>query len=231
MINTKLILVEGPPGSGKTTTTRILTEDIAVAGLKCRGITEWQPDHPISIGDDLNLKEVVNSLLTKKNEILNKWEDFSRNHYTRKTIAVMESRFWQTGVMLMFAAGYPVEQVFQYSQQIIERIYRLNPVLIYLVIEDYQDFIDLMIPLKEQEWSQAGNPGTWIQHVYDAFNSQQWLKERNLKDLEGIMAFMEEWKIICENLYSQFPFPKIKIYDSYKNWDLSLTQIRKFLEL
>ncbi|KQC12308.1 MAG: hypothetical protein APR63_02900 [Desulfuromonas sp. SDB] len=231
MIDTKLILVEGPPGSGKTTTAQILAEEITAVGCKSRSLTEWQPDHPIPIGDDLNLKEVVKSSLTQKIEILDKWEDFSRSMYNNKVITVMESRFWQTGAMLMFAAGYPAEQVFQYNQQIVERINRLSPVLIYLVIENYQDFIDRMISLKEQEWSQAGNRGTWIQHVYDAFNSQKWLKDRNLTGLDGILAFMDEWKIICENLYTQFPFPKTKIYNSYQNWDLSLARIREFLKL
>jgi len=42
VLNTRLILVEGSPASGKTTTAGKLAENIARAGLDCRRLSNCQ---------------------------------------------------------------------------------------------------------------------------------------------------------------------------------------------
>jgi thymidylate kinase len=49
MIDTKLILIEGAPCSGKSTTARNLVKILPGNGVERRCYTEWAENHPIAI--------------------------------------------------------------------------------------------------------------------------------------------------------------------------------------
>lgn len=70
MLDTKLILLEGPPGSGKSTTAQKLADEIAARGHPCRCFFEWDAEHPIPIGSDLELRRVVDSAIAREGEVL-----------------------------------------------------------------------------------------------------------------------------------------------------------------
>jgi len=231
MIETKLILIEGPPGSGKTTTAQKLAAEIANSGMACQYFLEWSPDNPIKIGDDLHLDQVTTSSMAREANMLQQWQQFVQARQSMELVTVIESRFWQTSVMLMYAAGLPIEGVVESNQRVIEAIQRLKPVLIYLTIDDLRAFTARTIQVKEEEWQRDGQKGSWAQHIFEAFDSQKWFADRNLAGLTGMVAFLEEWALVTEELYERVTFPKTKLRNPYKDWSLAMQQIRGFLGL
>jgi thymidylate kinase len=231
MIATKLVLVEGPPGSGKSTTAQMLAEAISASGTACQCFLEWSADNPIVIGDDLHLDEVVAFSIAREDEVLGQWRKFARAQLARDLVTVLESRFWQTSIMLMYAAGHPLEGALESSQRIMDAIQGLNPVLIYFQIEDAHAFILRTIDIKEKEWQRSGFESTWAEHVYKALEGQKWFTERGLCGLAGLVAFLEDWSRVTETLYDRLPFPKIKIQNPHLDWALAMRQIHRFLDL
>ena len=231
MIETKLILIEGPPGSGKSTTAHILAHEIASAGIPCQPFFEWSADHPIYIGDDLHLEQVTATSLARQASVLLQWQRFAQARQSEEVVSIIESRFWQTGVMLTYAAGLSQEGVLKSNQQVIEAIQGLKPALIYFKIQLLSEFTVEMIEGKEAEWQRAGFPGTWVEHVYEAFDNQIWFTERHLSGLAGLLAFLEEWAVVAENLYENLPFPKIQIVNPQQDWRKAMGQMRQFLGL
>jgi len=231
MIETKLVLIEGPPGSGKTTTAQKLAAEISNSGKACQCFLEWSMDNPIAIGDDFHLDQVIASSVAREADVLQQWRQFAQARQTESLVTVMESRFWQTGVMLMYVAGHPIESVLEDNQRVIEVIQRLNPVLIYFTIDDQRAFAARMIQMKDEEWQRAGHKGSWIQHIFEAFDSQKWFTDRGLTGLTGMFAFLEEWALVTEELYDRVTFPKIKIRNPHKDWTLAMQQMRGFLDL
>jgi thymidylate kinase len=231
MIDTKLVLIEGPPGSGKTTTAQKLAAEISHSGKACQCFLEWGTDNPIAIGDDLHLGEVIASSVAREADILQQWQQFARARQAEEIVTVMESRFWQTSAMLMYAAGQPVERVLQSNRHIIEHIQELKPTLIYFVIDDLEAFTTRTIQTKEEEWRRAGLRGGWAQHIFEALDGQKWFTERGLTGLTGWFAFLEEWALVTEKLYDQLAFPKIKIRNPHQDWTSAMRQMRGFLGL
>ena len=231
MIETKLVLLEGPPGSGKTTTAQKLANEILKIGEECQCFLEWSEDNPIAIGDDFNLGQVITTSITREEDVLRQWQQFVRANLPGKRITVMESRFWQTSMMLMYAAGHSMDRVIASNQRIIDTIQELKPVLIYFTVDDLRSFTEQVIRLKENEWRKAGFEGSWADHILVAFESQPWFKEHGLTGLEGMVSFLEEWASITELLYNRLAFPKIRIRNPHKDWVLTMQQIRNFLGL
>jgi hypothetical protein len=231
MIETRLILIEGPPGSGKSTTAEILAAEIAKTGIACQCFQEWHLENPIAIGSDLDLKQVVTTAIAREGEVLRQWQHFAQSRRESEVVTVMESRFWQTSVMLMYAAGSPLESVLDSNRQVTQAVLPLKPTLIYFRIDDLRGFTNRTIEIKEAEWQRAGFPGTWVGHIYTALEDQSWFTQRGLTGLEAYRAFLEEWAQVSQQLYDQLPFPKITIRNPYRNWLAAMQHMRKFLGL
>lgn len=231
MIDTKLILVEGPPGSGKTTTALKLAAEIANTGKACQCFWEWDPDNPIVIGDDLHLDQVIATAIAREDDVLQQWQQLVHRQRSQDTVTIIESRFWQTGVMLMYVAGHPLEGVLESNQRLITIIQELQTVLIYFAIDDLAGFTTRTIQSKEVDWQRGGLPGSWAEHIFVAFEGQPWSVAHGATGPDGMLALLEDWALVAERLYERVPFPKIKIRNPYQDWDLALAQVCRFLNL
>jgi thymidylate kinase len=235
MIDTKLILIEGLPGSGKSTTARCLASEIGSYGKKCKCFLEREEDHPVFIGCMDSFSEVIPLSRPRAKATLQRWEKFAKEANCKETINIMESCFWQTGLMFMYDAGASEDEISENNQRIAATIAKLKPVLIYFVYDNIEKSLARTFQLRNQEglrdWENTGIYQSWEQWVLELSEKQKWSTDRGLKGREAWFRFFEEWASIAEKLYDVLTFPKIKILNPHSDWNLATRKIREFLEL
>jgi thymidylate kinase len=231
MLNTKLILIEGLPGSGKTTTGRKLAGEIRNAGYACQEFWEWSQPHPIDIGGFEDLAASIAAAPDREQDLLQQWRSLALSQRDQDTVTVMESRFWQTTAMMMYAGGSKAERVIQYNQGVITAIQDLRPALVYFTTRDIQTALERTIRIKNEEWRREGREESWDKRIFEILRTQKWFAHRDLHDLSAMGGFFVEWSALAEQLFAGTPFAKIKICDPFLDWGQAMQEMRVFLDL
>jgi len=133
VIKTNLILIEGIPGTGKSTIASKVCEVLGKRGIECKCYQEWSEDNPIEIGKMEDLSEIISSTNSRSEDVLMQWERVAEGIKGLDSVNVIESRFWQTDGMYLFLSGCSEDIIFENNMRVISAISELNPVLIYLV--------------------------------------------------------------------------------------------------
>jgi len=231
MIDTKLILIEGIPGSGKSTTTMNLAAEISKRGIKCQCHLEWAEDNPIFIGHMEDLSEVISSSKLREQDVLQQWRSFTKKTKQQAAVIVIESRFWQTDAMYLYLSGHSEDEVMKGNKGVISAISELNPVLIYLAPEDVAQMLMWTAKVKNRKWQESGREGSWDQWGNEVYEQQRWFTNRMLKGPEAMVKFFNEWTSIANRLYEELPFRKAKIQNPNADWDTTMSRIRHFLKI
>lgn len=231
MINAKLILIEGIPGSGKSTIALNLANAISARRIKCQCYLEWAEDNPIFIGNMEDLSEIISSSRLREQNVLQQWRNFTQKARQQFTVNIIESRFWQASAMYLYLSGYPEDEVIKSNQRIISAISGLNPVLIYLAPKDIAQMLMWTAKVKNKKWRESGREGSWEQWGNEIYEQQRWFTNRSLKGPEAMVKFFNEWTSIANRLYEELPFRKTKIQNPHADWDMTISKIRYFLKI
>ncbi|MFD0618141.1 hypothetical protein ACFQZR_11760 [Paenibacillus sp. GCM10027629] len=99
MIDSKIILVEGLPGSGKSTTAQFISQCLSDGGIANKWWYEEEEGHPVYMfNDDESMKEVINDLANGDyqkvvNNALEQWRRFSDSLMRIDQVILIDSTF------------------------------------------------------------------------------------------------------------------------------------------
>lgn len=180
-MKTNLIIVEGLPGSGKSTTAAMIADELGKKGKKVICVDEGSQEHPADYADyDFPDFE------TERMKILEKWRSFTAK-FDKDTIYVFNCIFLQNPMSeTMMRFGMDDRDSQNYISEISEIIKPLKPVIIYIDKPDVKKAIDRVI-------DERGND--WLNAVIHYHTSQGYGKENNLFGYEGYIKCLEERKI------------------------------------
>jgi hypothetical protein len=212
MLSTRLILIEGLPGSGKSTTAAYLASMLRQQGLDARAYLEEDDPHPIPWGDypTRGLAEIVVPL----------WQTFTAGALLQPAVTILESRLWQNTTLFMYMCELSVEEILGFSRQVWPAIAPLAPVLIYLDQDDTEAAQRRLYTLRGEEW---------MKEALDSTLSYPWFRSRGLNDFAGWVQFFQEWSLVAEQLFADWPGQKIKVLNPHEDWPRAYRQMQAFL--
>ncbi len=201
MGETKLILIEGMPGSGKTTTCQNIGKYFQGEGLACKWYPETDKNHPI---DCRHIK-----LKNLSRELPPLWRSFAEQILSQDFSAVVESRLWQNTALFMFMSEYPLTEIVEFHQLVCRELADLAPILIHLNQTDVGDAMKRLDQERDRE----------ILEKDIQFTSEYpWFQKRVLSNLAGWIEFFAEWQAVAEILFADFPYQKLSILNPHEDW-------------
>lgn len=212
MLDTRLILIEGFPGAGKSTTTRYLGERLRQRGAACRWYLEEDTPHPI----DCNGFAIKG--LTEK--MIPLWTSFARQALQEPTVTLIESRLWQNTALFMYMSNCTVDEIAELNRQQAQALAPLSPALIYLDQPDTEAAMRRMAATRGEEW---------IQWALDKTTPYAWFQTRRLTDFVSWIQFFREWQAVAEGLFDDWPHRKLNIQNAHQDWAQAYRQMEEFL--
>jgi len=221
MLNTKLILVDGISGSGKSTIAHYIARQLENNGIKAKWIIENENEHPLRFksanNDDNDYIEKYKSIYHEQ------WTDFAEKVFSDDQIYIVEAFLFQDVIIPFLLHDCSRNEIDEFYSKMTAIIAKLNPVIIHFYQQSTAETI-------RNIWNARG--GISQKNFYlNKHGKNKFCTSRNLNGEQAVFTFWDEVVKISKELYANFEFRKIQIDNSAKDWSKYRKQITDFLEI
>lgn len=214
-MDSRLIVIDGLPGSGKSTTAEWLTHQLHQNGVDAYWLKETHTSHPLWWYDFWNgIDYLVPDFDNIPIELfietsIKKWMDFAALAKTSDKLYVAESVFFQNAVAMFFMGGAPSALLMEYAREVQKITSGLNPTLIYFYQNDIAGALRRICNLRGKEFEEE---------LFSNMERCPCLKQRGLRGFEGVTTLWQEIRKLTDVLFDEYAFPKLGIENSEGNW-------------
>jgi hypothetical protein len=233
MRDTKLIFVEGLPGSGKTTTASWLASRLQAERLLVNLFLEHQPEHPLNVGGTLHPSgyttgEAFFQRYTPASfvqESLQRWQAFVRTALQAEAISVLDSYPFQNTVRVLLQLNATPDCMREYAGHVEALVMPLQPVLMYFNHRDLAHAFHTLSTISAQRGT------AWTDSIVELVTHCPYAMARHLEGFSGALAVLRDYKQLTDALLRQSRCPRLVLEDCAGAWEGCYRQIEAFLGL
>jgi hypothetical protein len=230
MLGTKIIFIDGLPGSGKSTTAEYVAGELEPRRIPCRLLREREPAHPLNVGGDLHPSGSTTgarlfaayTVASFVEESLARWDAFVAEAMGAERVYVLDSYPFQNSVRVLLQMDADSTTLAVYQGSVLEKVAGLNPVLIYL---DPGDAARTIRAIAERRGS------AWTDYAVAVITECPYASTHGLQGLNGATEILRSYKQLLDEAVARFPFPKLVLTDCHRRWEACHAEIRRFLGL
>jgi hypothetical protein len=217
--DTRLILVEGMPGTGKSTVSQCIDRQLRANGQRSYWCQEESAVHPVRLFYD---SQRHLSWSDYSAEAAARWQNYARQVQTRGEIAVLDASILQNHVRSMLLFDCPWNAILGLVRRIEHLLVSLRPVWIYLKPNDVErNFRDVVAVRGEHLLD------LWV----DAQQRFPYSRRSGAAGYVGFIAFWEEFGAIADRIFSDLAISKLLLNVARDDWHASIGGIHDFLDL
>lgn len=211
----KIILIEGIPGSGKSTSARFLANQFERNGYKCSLYLETTYEHPIIQMESIDDRDdFIDSYL-------NKWSDFIAE--SNDNIIVMESAFFQSPIVHLLYKDVDRESINSLIIKASEFVGEEDCSLVYFYQEDPVKAIHQMIDVRGRE--------EFLIRKHNEYKHETYFVNRKEQGVESHITFFLEYAALANEIVNKVKINTLIIENSNKDYDLYEQQLLKRFNL
>jgi hypothetical protein len=224
---TKLILFEGIPGSGKSTTGQFVSRQVERAGHAVRWWYEEEADHPLHPFHDWEtMQAVVDDLARGRyrqvvDAVLDRWERLTAEIVVSDRIAVHDGRLLGHLTWTLFPFDVPRDAILAYVARVEKIIRPCDPVVIYLTSDASRTLRNVC----------EARGGGWEQGMIRRVQESPYGRRNGLAGFGGLVAYWTTYGAFSDELFVRLSLAKLRIRDASEDWLACRREILRFLGL
>lgn len=199
----KLIIVEGLTGSGKSMMAHFLARQLNHNGIAASWVHEGEVPHPFLIDMDAGIEAYMAETYTN-------WVAFVQQMETSADVCIIEASFFNNLLETLMAHQVERETILHYADELTAVSQALKPTLVYLVQKNVAQAM-------ERNFNRRG-PG-FREFVIQLAASKPLSQANGWEGLAGMLRYWQAFVSLTDELYLRFPGRKIKIDNSAGDWE------------
>jgi thymidylate kinase len=224
---TKLILFEGIPGSGKSTTGQFVARQIERAGHAVRWWYEEEANHPLHTFHDWEtMQAVVDDLARGRSRpiidaVLERWERLAGESAASDRIVVHDSALLGHLTWTLFPFDVPRDAILAYVARVEQIIRPCDPVVIYFTS-------DVSRTLRRVCDARGGG---WEQGMIRRVQESPYGRRNGLTGFSGLVAYWATYGKFADELFARLSLARLRLQNASENWLACRREILHFLGL
>jgi hypothetical protein len=214
MLQSKLILVEGIAGSGKSTIGQKLVAILRAHNISAHFIHEFDRTHPIRDVNCTDSDELIEKTISH-------WQAFV-SEYQSPHVTIFDGILSQCFIAELMLMGTDEQKILDVVHKVLRIIEALDPRIVYLYQDDVRKAIRKAYYERSEKW----------QRKIDTFIADTEFGRKNqLKELPGYVSFNQVYSTLLSRIIADSDLPCITIETSQRQWPIYYKQIADFLSI
>ncbi len=217
----RLVLVEGFPGSGKSTTAQWIATQLERQGRPVRWFYEYDAHHPVCDPRPDAFSHFRN------------WEEFAAGRYAQwqafcgkaagsDAVTVFESALLQNTMLTVLRQMVPQDSFLALFKRIGSLIRPLGPRLVYFSQHE---------PEKAYEHMALRRGEKYVESVVRRFEASPFARVHRLKGLSGLLQYWREQNRVTDEAVAMLGMATVVIASHEKDWVTRRATIARFLDI
>lgn len=221
-MNTKLIIVDGHSSVGKSSISKSVYKQIALAD-EAYWLHEECENHPIRHNEfSFGALDTPEGMELNRLGMVKKWMGFRDSIKSSEKVCVTEGCFLHAYDRYFIHSLWNEEEIVTYYSQVLEIINELNPLLVFLYRPDLRKSLEKAFIARGQWWRDLMLRRDDL-HVY--FKDHVYVNENSM------FAAIEYEQMKMMDIFDRLQCSKLKIDTSGEHWDQYVQEIIRFLGL
>jgi hypothetical protein len=226
MLDTRLVFVEGLPGSGKTTTSQYIVGRLQRLQFPATWLPEVQDNHPLNVGGALHpagattgaelfATYTVEAYIA---ESLQRWQAFVA--VPNDGLTVLDSYPYQNSVRILLQMDAPLATLLTYAREVESLVQPLAPVLVYLNRAVTDEALSATLRLRGDAWTA---------YAMEVMTNCPYAHHRQLTGPAGAKALLDAYNAVLHELLAESALPRLMLEQCDGHWDACYARLAAFL--